>query len=499
MINPNYNSDTNLNDKSNEAIRNENPNESDRYMNLVENEIKQYGHNLNDSLFISSIIKILDSLSSPNSFNKTLFTHIIEFSKFDQNKPIKLYDFFHAYFTVYNTMKSNRDKLAYDNIETKRQIDTLKGSLEEVKRTEIVKNDGLTSNSSLQIIFKSHKSKSDINTNTISKIKSISINFGILPPITFSINDTYIKKSIAINNMAQLDFPLIVTITTDAESKNVDTVNVKDLLDSPVTRDYEFFEISYLWINSLVSFMNKKIALFEYDVKESTDNICILNTSINQMEMIFKSYFSQIPRSQYSNIIGGTVGNEMEVSDKIENLVLKTFGKELITKWDSILFFLNKILFISVLIEIYARCDIPTFLFCAIVFSIEQFIFAKTKLYYLLIFLLSTIAWDVFYLMISASLWNVQLTLDTPSIGILLKKTAIALAIINIVIKAIMSFALWKMALETKLLMINNQHREQLIQSQIENDFVKKNYRRRINVNTKNVTPLRDFGNDFLN
>ena len=75
-------------------------------------------------------------------------------------------------------------------------------------------------------------------------------------------------------------------------------------------------------------------------------------------------------------------------------------------------------------------------------FSIEQFIFAKTKLYYLLIFLLSTIAWDVFYLMISASLWNVQLTLDTPSIGILLKKTAIALAIINIVIKAIMSFAL---------------------------------------------------------
>ena len=62
-----------------------------------------------------------------------------------------------------------------------------------------------------------------------------------------------------------------------------------------------------------------------------------------------------------------------------------------------------------------------------------------------------------------------------------------------------MSFALWKMALETKLLMINNQHREQLMQSQIENDFVKKNYRRRINVNTKNVTPLRDFGNDFLN
>ena len=52
MINPSYNSDTNLNDKSNEAIRNENPNESDRYMNLVENEIKQYGHNLNDSLFI---------------------------------------------------------------------------------------------------------------------------------------------------------------------------------------------------------------------------------------------------------------------------------------------------------------------------------------------------------------------------------------------------------------------------------------------------------------
>ena len=96
MINPvNYNSDTNLNNQSNDNIlpRNntsEKSSENDKYMNLVENEIKRYGHNLNDSLFMGSIINILDGLSSPNTFNKTLFIHILDFAKFDKEKPITI-------------------------------------------------------------------------------------------------------------------------------------------------------------------------------------------------------------------------------------------------------------------------------------------------------------------------------------------------------------------------------------------------------------------------
>ena len=381
MINPvNYNSDTNLNNQSNDNIlpRNntsEKSSESDKYMNLVENEIKRYGHNLNDSLFMGSIINILDGLSSPNTFNKTLFIHILDFAKFDKEKPIKLLDFFHAYFTVYSTMRENRDKLAFENIETKRQIDILKNSLPQIQTSEIIKEDGLTSNSSLQIIFKSRKSKSDKGTDPINRIKNVKISFGILPPFNFSINETYIKKSIPIPNISHLDFPLYVSVITDIGEKRLDTLNVKELLDSPTTRDYEFFELSFLWINSLVSFINQKISLYEKDVKTSKDNIFILNTSINQMEMIFKGYFSQIPRSQYSTIIGGTIGNEMEVSDKIEKIVLKTIGKEIITTWDKIVYLMNKILLLSVFLEFFGKFDVLTVRLILIYFDNTSFYF----------------------------------------------------------------------------------------------------------------------------
>ena len=73
-----------LNNLNNSNINNDNniniP-ESESYMNLIENELQKYGHKLNDSLFISQIIIILDQLSEPNSFNKTLFNCVNRFSQ----------------------------------------------------------------------------------------------------------------------------------------------------------------------------------------------------------------------------------------------------------------------------------------------------------------------------------------------------------------------------------------------------------------------------------
>ena len=130
--------------------------------------------------------------------------------------------------------------------------------------------------------------------------------------------------------------------------------------------------------------------------------------------------------------------------------------------------------------------------------SIEFKIFEKKDLYYLLAFLLSTIVGDIIYLLYFGNFWNVKLALDLPSLGLLHRKINVSLSLINPIIKFVIAFALWKMALENKLLTINHQHTEQLIQSQIENEFVKKNFRRKFNFSTKNSMVLRDFGNDFL-
>ena len=99
------------------------------------------------------------------------------------------------------------------------------------------------------------------------------------------------------------------------------------------------------------------------------------NLTINQMEMIFKGYFSQIPRSQYSIIIGGTIGNEMEVSDKIEKIVLKTIGKEIISTWDKIVYLMNKILLLSVFLEFFGKFDVLTVRLILIYFDNTSFYF----------------------------------------------------------------------------------------------------------------------------
>lgn len=130
--------------------------------------------------------------------------------------------------------------------------------------------------------------------------------------------------------------------------------------------------------------------------------------------------------------------------------------------------------------------------------SIEFKIFEKKNLYYLLVFLLLTIVEDIIYLLYFSTFWDVKLSLDLPSLGLLYRKINVSLTIINPIIKFIIAFALWKMALENKLLTINHQHTEQLIQSQIENDFIKKNFRRKFNFNNKTSMVLRDFGDDFL-
>jgi hypothetical protein len=100
--------------------------------------------------------------------------------------------------------------------------------------------------------------------------------------------------------------------------------------------------------------------LFNKDIQINKDNITVLNTGINHLEVIFKSYFSQIPRSQYSNIISNAIGNEIQISDKIENVVLKTIGKDIIITWDKIVYALNKIVLVCNMIMLAHRFDMLT-------------------------------------------------------------------------------------------------------------------------------------------
>ena len=80
----------------------------------------------------------------------------------------------------------------------------------------------------------------------------------------------------------------------------------------------------------------------------------------------------------------------MEISDKIENFILKTIGQEAILIWDIIVFYLIRILLFLCFIECFQRFDLISIVFCFIIIFIENNIFSKKYIYYFLSFLIGS-------------------------------------------------------------------------------------------------------------
>lgn len=66
----------------------------DKYMSIVEVELKKLGYSLENRAFIANIINILDKLIDPKKFNKTIFFHILDFANLNRDSPILILDFF---------------------------------------------------------------------------------------------------------------------------------------------------------------------------------------------------------------------------------------------------------------------------------------------------------------------------------------------------------------------------------------------------------------------
>ena len=378
-------------------------------------------------------------------------------------------------------MKESRDKLALENINENKIIEQNKLNIIQLNNTEFINEDGLSNNSKLEFIFKILKS--DFNNININKtIKNIYIVFGN-EKIIFDINQPFIKKTLLIKNMQQLENLLFIYIKSNNEDKLIDTINPKNLLENPTTKNFDFFEISFLWINSMINYLQKKTNLLEKNIQYSKDNISLLNTSINQLENILKNYFTQVPRSEHSNIISNLIGNEMEISDKIENFILKTIGQEAILIWDIIVFYLIRILLFLCFIECFQRFDLISIVFCFIIIFIENNIFSKKYIYYFLSFLIGSFLIDFAYLIIESKYLKIIKHFENPERGKLSRKITFILNIIKVIIKVILSFCLWKVSIQYKLELINLEHSKRVKETEFDKEFNRKF--KRINFNTQ--------------
>jgi len=300
------------------------------------------GHNFFDSLFVQQISSLIDSIFYPKQINKTLFNHIIDFSNLNINKPIKLEDFFKGYLSVYESMLINKEqfekKISLLNM-YHQQLNSKLNTLNSDEKNNSISNNNELFQDSRIIIYYKIMNEEIINNKLIFEIKN------------------HDKKEIPINydtNLNEIIIPLknyeIIScgLLVYYNNKLIDNLNIWNLLNKIKTNIYEnnSFSISYLWINSEKNFINSYIEEINVLINNEKEYLNMLNDSIKELELIFK-------KNNNNNIKNNT---ELEITNKIENLILNFTGNDIIN-WDNITFHTNFIILIGVLIQFLIRSD----------------------------------------------------------------------------------------------------------------------------------------------
>ena len=389
------------------------------------------GHNFFDSLFVQQISSLIDSIFYPKQFNKTLFNHIIDFSNLNINKPIKLEDFFKGYLSVYESMLINKEqfekKISLLNM-YHQQLNSKLNTLNSDEKNNSISNNNELFQDSRIIIYYKIMNEEIINNKLIFEIKN------------------HDKKEIPINydtNLNEIIIPLknyeIIScgLLVYYNNKLIDNLNIWNLLNKIKTNIYEnnSFSISYLWINSEKNFINSYIEEINVLINNEKEYLNMLNDSIKELELIFK-------KNNNNNIKNNT---ELEITNKIENLILNFTGNDIIN-WDNITFHTNFIILIGVLIQFLIRSDYISLLSIFLIFFILFDILKRNILYKILKYDIITLINDLIYFIININKKNNDI----------LDKIINIIIIIVIIIKIIQCFSLWKMALEYKIYYINN-------------------------------------------
>ena len=87
--------------------------------------------------------------------------------------------------------------------------------------------------------------------------------------------------------------------------------------------------------------------------------------------------------------------------------------------------------------------------------------------------------------------WSLNLPFDNPRLGLLRRQIGIILVVVNCIIKIILTFCFWKVALQNKLNLINQDHANRVINSQLQNEF-------NLNLQRFGQTPIKNVRDELL-
>jgi len=456
--------------------------------NLLQ-ELSKIGLEWEGRVYQDALIEGLDTLLKNNKsvssskFNRLLFSHILEFGKISPEKPIQISDFINSYFLVYDSMVHNKqsysNKCSYLNeniLKIKNDIDSIKGKENqepgrstyymrfELKQIQVFEN---LDETNPDIVYKGGcimiESVNELETKEMSSIELSLNSLNSRPGIEFQQNSLNDKLNIYYINKSK------------GEKIRLDTVIPQNCMDFYIERIYEIPDkgnvlLDFILITSKYDFWNKKIIEYESNFHDAHIIYDNLSSSINYLEEPFKNYFlshtrqSSIDNNEYGPLTNETANNpialykqfekkEVEVSEKIENMIHEVSGKKVIV-WETIYFFVNKIMIVSLLFSFINRGDYASFILGVLGISLETRNLSYRHFQSITLFLLVTFIFDFFWLLISFADWSEV----SPYEGSYLasrRRISIVASFIVFLTKIILIFSGWRCSIIHKLKVSN--------------------------------------------
>lgn len=519
----------------------------DYYFAGIEDDLKKANLDINSRVFPEILIAALDKLVAQNKssnstkFNRILFSHILDFKSLGKaQEPILVSDFFNSYFQVYESMRRNRDVYGKSCIELSGKISDYKQEVIKSKQTEKVLENGQTNNSKVRLEIRDiaiYQDLTDVNLDNVFKGQKIIIEYesekneknnqfvGQTP-----LGDSFVMKEIplsqeGLNNSYQfaitdINKKITVSLQSKDAKKVLDHFYPGECFDSLITKTFEIpdigkVELDIVYINSFVNYINKLITQHEVEYEENHVHFDNLESSILLLEFPFKNFLdkhnddperrtnSEVDPNKNSSAdsknaqnkqsyLSQVHRNEIEVSEKLENLILNVSGRQCII-WDTIYFLMNKIVLGCVTLVLAYRADYATLLLALLGLAFESNNISLNKFGKLVFFLTLSMLYDFVWLLGSLSDWTETTPLEGSSLNGI-RKLATVIAFVVIILKIVLCFSGWRLSIIYKMKEINllnlpeKQIRSGNVKAAVQQQKEKKRTRPVINYNRKQVT-----------
>jgi len=377
------------------------------YQNGIEEDLRKVGIDWNSRQFPDKLAEGLDKLvegnklRSSNKFNRILFSHILDFKSLGKtDSPILVSEFFNSYFQVYESMRRNRDAYGAHCANLANRITEYKNQVQVERQTEKVLENGQTNNSRVKIDIKEVNLYSDISNEDVNAVfngqklvfeyindsEVQSSNQQSTPQDSLGLKEIFLTSEGLNNNyqfaITNINRKISISLTDRNGRKQVDYFTPSECFNFIIEKSIEIpdkgrIDLDIGYIDSNVSFINRLIVNAEQENEESHVHFDNLENSIGLLEEPFKAFMdrhNQDPERQLNQEVnpnkdptkknkGGYMSElhrkEIEVSEKVENMILNVSGKKCIV-WETIYFLLNKIMLGLVVLILTYRADYAT-------------------------------------------------------------------------------------------------------------------------------------------